>query len=177
MRVLAVLAAALLLSAGCSSPREQAQVPDPAIEEPPQLTVMPDLRYLTMQQAAKALGSTDVDVVVTFPGYEATISVEATRIAGAYVAARVESTSVSDRQMTLGDAADALHRVTEQEPAPGTPLSEIATAALTAGPHPPGTGGRWLTTGHILGVGKSAAPACFNCHRPEECMDCHQRPE
>lgn len=165
--VTAVLLTALVL-AGCDSADS-----DIVEADPPELTSMPDLRGKTVDDAVELLDAAGVQGSITFPGYMAAWSEAAIAIAGTVVPAHDETVAVGTRVVAIDSFYGSRHLVVDQTPLPGAPLSDDATAALTAGSHPNDTRRPWLTDGHKIAVQGADATPCFDCHEPTECGNCH----
>jgi hypothetical protein len=167
-----------VLGTSCSGGVDPA--PEPQPEASVQPLVVPDLDHAALDSAHRILGPAAERTVVRFPLVEASYTVEATRVAGKYVAAHVVRFGAPERILRLVDVDAAAggvegHLVIGQFPAPGTPLSGDTTITLTVGPHPYETDVPWLV-GHPKYLGRTDSvgiQGCYMCHPPRRCADCH----
>ncbi len=171
----AVLLTTLLLLAGCTSIERttDSQEPAPGAQPSSRLTTMPALIGTTLEEASVVFGDTDFEPTVTFPGYEAQWSEEATYIAGTQVPAHDETVSVGARSIPLRELYNGTHVITKQQPAAGAALSTSTAIDLEAGPHPNDSGWPWLTSGHKFSIRESGTMSCFECHDAPQCSRCH----
>jgi len=173
MRRLAVIVALLLAMSlsGCMPAPNQAAKPEVPALTP--LTSMPNLIGMSVDQGFKALGQTDMPVLVEFPGYEAHWLEESKWVAGTMIPAHDETVSVGMRLLSSEEVDGSQHKIESQTPEPGASLSEVTTITLLAGPHPNPTRKEWLVEGHAVTLKGNGADPCFDCHEESYCSDCH----
>lgn len=174
MRHAAVMATLLLMAAaifGCQpAPDEAVDVPEPS---PAPLVTMPDLAGKSVDQALETLSSSELPVLVEFPGYEAHRFEESKQIAGTTIPAHDETVAIGTRILSSAEIGGSRHEVETQTPVPGTRLSGVTTITILAGPHPNTTAEPWLIDGHTTVIKKNGATPCFDCHEETDCSNCH----